>query len=224
MFLPSPGFLKPGPMQPYAQIGQNILVKYVQNFVYFKVRWLEQLPLSRSLSVDFASSGTINVNGGPNGSNPFAAATTVQGISLQYPLQMDGLELGQFRVVLIDDLELAMYEPQNLPRFVNSVGRYKITKMAQTLRANQYNENTEFAVIQDQYPYVDVTNPQAYAKNQLRAGFYGFRYRIERLTDSNGNQIPAYGTIEAAIAKNIPAAAVMAEGFVGAGYERLGIN
>lgn len=205
MFVPTPGWLEPGPMQPYAQIGQNLLIKVVQNYVLFRVNLIEQLPLSSPLVVNF---GAIGAN------------ATLPGVSLQTPLQMDGFEIGQFRAIMLEDIDLQVYEPQNLPRFINSVGRYRWSRMAQSLDPSY--SRTEIAVYQDQFPYVDVINPTNQALVAARIAFFGNRYRIQRLKDAQKADYPIYPTIND-VPANIPFAAIMAEGFTGLGFERLGL-
>lgn len=208
MFVPRPGMLEPGPMQPYATIGQNLLIKVVQNYVLFRVNLVEQLPLSSPMVVNFASGGAI------------AANSTTPGVSLQTPLQMDGFEIGQFRAIFLEDFDLQVYEPQNTPRFINSVGRYRWSMMAQSVDPDY--ARTEIAVYQNQYPYVDVINPTAVALNMARIAFFGNRYRIERLKDAQGQQYPAFATI-GEVPTSVPYQAIMAEGFTGLGFERIGL-
>lgn len=202
-YWPTAGFLNPGPIQPWARIGDNMMIKVLQNFALYRVVFVEQLPPSSPLMASFGA---------------IAANSTLSAQSLQTQLETDGYELFQIRMNLLEDVDLQVYEPQNLPRFVVKNARAYITKKGQKL--DPYGAMTEMGIYQDQYPYVDVINNRDYAYTTVRVGFYGFRYRISRLKDPATNQsYPPYNTIDA-LPKNLPYVAVMAEGFVGLGFER----
>lgn len=198
------GFLQPGPMAPWARIGDNILVKRVQKYVLYKVLFEEQIPYSSPMIIDLIANSSPVVAS-------IAGNATLPAQSLQVPLEMDGWELGQFRVKILSDIELQVYEPQNLPRFFIKQARARFSKLGQV--NDPYQAQSELAVFQDEYPYVDVINPRDYTIVQARVAFYGYRYRLAQLDAVNGiNEI-----------KDTAFTAVMAEGFVGTGYQRPGI-
>lgn len=216
MYLPSPGFLNPGPIQPWAGMGQNILIKRVQKFVMYEVVFMEQLPMSSPFIVDFAS-----LNGGSIGAN-----TTVAAQSLQTPEEMDGTEFGQWRCLFLEDFNLQFYETQNLPRFLAKNARGRWGKKMQKL--DPYQAMTEHGVFQDEYPFVDVINNRDYALTTARIALYGFRYRVTRkkVPGANGQiaQLAPMDTIEEVDRLKLPYVAVMAEGFIGTGFERGGLG
>lgn len=221
MFLPSPGWLSPGPMQPFVQMGENVLVRRLQRYIAYKVAFIEQLPMSGALQIDFGAVG---------------AAATVAGVSLQTQLEMDGYEMGQFRCRLLEDMSLQVYEPQQTPRYLVKNGRARWTKISQKM--DPWGVGTEICVFQDQWPYVDVTNHTAVAYTVCRASFWGYRFQVNRYVQATGpdgkltyravspleaDNSPgaSFGSIREALESGIKFTAVMAEGFIGLGYERL---
>lgn len=189
-------FLQPGPITPWGKIGERLLVKRVQKFVLYLINYVEQIPLANPIVRDFGS---------------IAANTTSAGVSLQTPLEMDGAEIAQWRIKLLDDLVLQINQPQNLPRFLAKNARSRITKWGQMF--DPFDAMSEIAVFQDEYPYVDVINPTDYTQVTTRVAFYGFRYRlselqvVERIEQVQGGYT-----------------AVMGEGFVGSGFQRGGLR
>lgn len=210
-YWPGPGFLNPGPMQPWAGIGQTILIKRVQKYILYQVGFVEQLPPSQPMVKDFGAiaAGTSTV------------PTVLSAQSLQNPLEMDGYEFAQVRFYIMDDVSLNMYQPQVLNRWVTKNTRARYSRKTQIL--DPYQALTEMAVFQSDYPYVDVVNSRQMSIAMARVGFYGYRYRIARKVDPARKDeqepfYPAYNGIDDV--PNVPYVAVMAVGFVGTGFVR----
>ena len=204
-YYPAPGFLHPGPMCPWASIGENILVKRVQKYVAYQVVWQEQVPMSSPAVVDFGA---------------IAANASIAAQSLQTPLEMDGFELGQWRGMILDDLSLQVYEPQNLPRFLAKNIRARVSARGQQL--DPWCSQFELGVFQDEFPFVDVFNNRDYAITVARVAFFGFRHRVVRVR-RDGVELPGYNSVNE-VPQTLRFTAVMAEGFVGTGFERGGLG
>ena len=210
-YFPAPGFLNPGPIQPWAGIGQTILIKRVQKYILYEVGFLEQLPPSAPMVRDF----------GAIGAGTATTPTSLVSQSLQTPLEMDGYEFAQIRFYILDDVSVNVYQPQVLNRFVAKNARARYSRKSQVMDPNQ--AMTEMAVFQSDYPYFDVFNSRQYSMAVSRVAFYGYRYRIARKVnpasnDENNPFYPAYNGIDEV--PNVPYVAVMAEGFVGTGFVR----
>lgn len=206
-YWPGPGFLNPGPIQPWAGIGQTILIKRVQKYILYQVGFMEQLPPSAPLVRDFGAIGAATAT----------TATQLSAQSLQAQLEMDGYEFAQIRFYPLDDVSVNVYQPQVLNRFVvkNTRARYS----RKTLAMDPYQAMTEMAVFQSDFPFFDVLNSRQMTIAMSRIAFYGFRYRINRkINPATDDFYPAYNGIDEV--PNIPYAAVMAEGFVGTGFVR----
>ena len=199
------GYLSAGPIQPVAGIGEKILVRRVQNWVLYPIVYIEQIPESSPVTIDLiANSAPVVAN--------IAAGGSLLSQSLQNPLQMDGLELGQFRIRIYDNIELQFYEPQALPRFVTMQARARFSKFGQV--HDQHLSQSEIWIFQSEWPFVDVFNRCNYVITSATVGFSGLRYRLgpeQRIS----NNLADFA--------NDRYTAVMAEGFIGIGFQNPGL-
>lgn len=166
---PSP--FRPDEIAPLAYMGQNLLLRRNNKFTIFKVHELEPILPSHGIVRDFGALTTGQV---------------LSSQSLQAQMEMDkglesagfnGDEIGQFRVRVLDDIRLTVYQRRQDPRFLTKSVRTEITLFNRIHDPSDHL--TEMYVMGDDYPYVDVTNPTAYTIRTARIVLYGFRYRVE---------------------------------------------
>lgn len=167
-----PGYGRPGPIMPLAGPNENVLVHRDSLWFLYRVTGVEAVQPASGMIVDF---GTI------------AAQATTSDQSLQTPLELGVNELGQFRIRVLDDIRLSVFQPRQAGRFT--------IKRVQTLvgllgRINDpCGHLTEFYSYRDEYPFVDINNPGDSQLVISRAAFYGFRYKIELLSSHPLNEL-----------------------------------
>lgn len=207
------GPLLPGPIAPVARLGERVVVKRVQSYYMYDVMMTESLPKGGSLVVNLLANAQPTVA-------TIAAGVTVSTIPMQTPMEMDGYEMGQWRFRLLDDFQIRVYEPISLPRFVVKNARATISKWGQV--SDPDDHQTELFVWQDEWPGFDVINPTAFTLATCRIALYGYRYRMKRTTQTNGDGsitvIPAQQDLSGF--GNLAYTGVMGEGFAGTGFER----
>ena len=141
----------------------NELVGIWVNKVYefYKVQYIE--PITRSSPV------TINL-----GALAAAAQSNITQVTL---LQMPDLEFAQFRMEVLDDVEVVVSQGR-------ADQRHKLQQVVSTLsRMNplwdHFGNLTELYEFEDNYIFLQATNQTSYALAQARIAFWGFRYVLE---------------------------------------------
>jgi len=159
-----PGYGRPGPITPIAGVLENALVQRDNLWFLYRVTGVEAIQPASGMIVDF---GTI------------AAQATTSDQSLQTPLELGTNELGQFRIRVLDDIRLSVFQPRQAGKF--TIKRVQ-TQVGLLTRLNDpCGHLTEFYSYKDEYPFVDINNPGDAQLVITRALFYGFRYKVELL-------------------------------------------
>ena len=86
-------------------------------------------------------------------------------------------ELAQYRLILLDDVEVLVKQPATKERFSTKVGPTKLTFKDQMLRPGSY----EIFVFEDRKVKFKVYNPTNEIQPTARIMFLGFRYKLEKL-------------------------------------------
>jgi hypothetical protein len=157
---------RPGPITPIAGIGQNILVYKQKKYFLYNVVYREGLPYSAPLMMNFGA---------------IAAGATLAGQSLQNILEMPDNQIGQFRMQVLDDVQVTLWEPRSNGRFQlkNNIAQVS----AYTALQDSCGHTTEFFVHEATWPFVDITNPRVAATVTARIAFYGFKYVVEQISE-----------------------------------------
>jgi len=155
---------RPGPITPVASIGEHVLIRRLRGYHLYRILYREGLPLSNTLTVNFGA---------------IAAGATLASQSLQVPLELNDLQLGQFRMRVLEDIRLTIWQPR-------SVGRFQVKNVISNVTPfTEINDPcghvTEIFVYEDEWPFVDVNNPTGYNLALARAQFYGFRYGLDKI-------------------------------------------
>lgn len=167
-----PGYGRPGPITPLAGPQENLLVHRDNLWFLYRVTGVEAVQPASGMIVDF---GTI------------AAQATTSDQSLQTPLELGQNELGQFRIRVLDDIRLSVFQPRQAGRF--TIKRVQ-TQVGLLGRINDpCGHLTEFYTYRDEYPFVDINNPGDSELVITRAAFYGFRYKVEFLSSHPLNEL-----------------------------------
>ena len=160
-----PGYGRPGPLTPIAGPNQNILVHRENSWFKYRVTGVEAIPSSQGMVLDI---GAINA----------AATTTDQ--TLQTPLDLGNFELGQARLRTLDDVRVTVNQPRQTGKF--TAKRVQSTVSLPGRINDPCGHLSEFYWFKDEYPFVDVLNPTDYNILLARLVFWGFRYKIEELS------------------------------------------
>ena len=160
-----PGYGRPGPIIPVAGINENVLVHRDNLWFLYRVTGIEAISPSSGMIVDF---GTI------------AAQGTTADQSLETPLELGNKELGQFRIRVLDDIRLSVFQPRQAGRF--TIKRVQTTVGLLSRINDPCGHLSEIFSFRDEFPFVDVNNPGDAALVTTRASFYGFRYKVEELS------------------------------------------
>lgn len=150
--------------EPIVKPGENIAVYGAGGegkVKYFKVKAIEPLPLFEK---DF---GAINAN------------STLLNQEVK-DLYVPNGQLAQYRIKLVDAVELTMKQPKSKTKFSTKTGTFKITK---DIAGTDFVNLTEFFVYEDQTVLFDVTNPSSSALTNSKVQFAGFKYMLEELTE-----------------------------------------
>ena len=149
-------------LSPSVQIGDNLqlLPEDHPKSGYYRVEYIEALHL---ISHDF---GSIS-------SETETADTEISN------LYMDDLELGEFVISLIDDIELMIKQPFAKTRFKTKSLVTRITKLATQL--DPFLSRNRVFVIEDEKIYFVAKNPTKYARPSNKVSFQGWRYILTKL-------------------------------------------
>ncbi len=155
---------KIGPMEPIAEVGENILVVDRESYRLYTVAFLEPISASHPFVANAVVAPAVIL----------AAGAVAPVLSTTNILDMQNGQLGQFRMYVLDDIGVEFLQPQSLTRFGT---------LNQQARVNAFNRLkdpcdhlTEFFVFEQDRPFLRVTNPTQYALNQARVAFYGYKY------------------------------------------------
>jgi len=131
------------------------------NVKYFRVIAIEPLPVYEH---DF---GSIN------------AGETKEKQEVQ-ALYVPRGQLAQYRVRVIDNIRLYMYQPRSDSKFTTKKAKFYISP---EIAGTDFVNLTEFYVFEDQSVYFDVENPGTSNLSNARVQFAGFKYVLEEVKE-----------------------------------------
>lgn len=151
-----------GPIQPVAEVGENLLL--VDNAAYhlYQVAYRNSVPPSHPFVAE-ASAGA-----------GLAAGGRIQAFNTNNILDLNEGQVGQFRAYVLDDVHVRINQPAATAR--QAVGQLVATFNAFSKLQDPHDALTEFFSFEDVRPILDITNPTGYVLVQVRIAFYGFRY------------------------------------------------
>lgn len=140
---------------------ENGFIKTLPREDFFKVLYVE--PLVELPPRDF---GSVNAN------TNLADQEYTQ-------LYMNDGELGQYRLIPIDDIVITVNQPRAQVRFANRNVTGRITRFQEPpLWSKRYNL-AELFVFEDDKVFVSINNPTNYVQQKTRVQPIGFRYVLE---------------------------------------------
>jgi hypothetical protein len=167
---------KAGPIEPVVMPGEFVGVWVNKVWNFYKVDYIEPVPASDPIEQDF---GTLA-----------AGASTAGAVQLNL-LEMADLEFGQFRVRVIDDVNCILFQGRADQRHKTNVRVGTYTRF--TNLVDPCGHTTEFYVHEDNWAYIQATNPTDYALTQARVAFYGFRYVLQAMPEYTMKPDPTTG-------------------------------
>jgi len=157
------------PLEPPVKIGENICVLTTEGKkIYYEVTYIEPLPPSPNLVKDFGA----------------LTAGSSSGDTKLDILEVDDDEVGIYRFFPLDDVECTLKLPKALRRFLTKTKTAVVTPLTRVYALNGHDPTlvmTEFAVFEDDVPYMDVKNPTNDNITMSRVQFYGWRLCGRRL-------------------------------------------
>ena len=160
-----PGYGRPGPITPLAGPNENALVHRDNLWFLYRVTGVEAVQPSSGMILDF---GTI------------AAQGTTADQTLETPLELGANELGQFRIKVLDDIRLTVFQPRQAGRF--TIKRVQTTVSLLSRINDPCGHLSEIYSFRDEFPFVNINNPGDAQLVITRALFYGFRYKVQQLS------------------------------------------
>lgn len=130
-----------------------------QEWKYYIAEYIEPLPPSEDLVVDF---GSIDALG------------TLEKQKVE-EVEMDNDEIAQLRVVPLDDITVLVKQPVRVIRHKLKKRASRLTPMAPITPFNAGLDLTEMFVHEDTWPILDLENPTEYDTDVSRVMFFGWR-------------------------------------------------
>jgi hypothetical protein len=155
---------KSGPMEPVVMPGETVGIWVNKAFSFYQVEFIEGVPPSEPLE---ETCGALAVG----------AQSAVTQLNL---LEMPDHEFGQFRMRVIDDVSVILFQGRADQR--HKVMNTVATATRYTNVVDPCGHTTEFFVYEDNWAYMQAQNQTDYALGQSRVAFYGYRYVVEPLT------------------------------------------
>jgi len=148
--------------EPIAKPSENVCIIGAEgkgNTKYYKIVAIESLPFYEH---DF---GAVN------------AGQTLKDQEVK-ALYLNARQLAQYRIRLVDDVELQLKQPKSDTKFTTKSGEFKISR---DIAGTDFTNLTEFFVFEDQSILFNVTNPSASNISSSKVQFAGFKYILKEL-------------------------------------------
>lgn len=153
---------KPGPIEPVADVGENILLVGRGAYYLYKIAYVEPLSLSFPLVVNVGA---------------IAAGAVVNNFNTQNVLDMQDGGLAQLRAFVLDDIHVQVAQPQAVVRGANRNVTARWTAFNKLY--DECDHLSEHFIASIDRPFLTVTNPTGANLAQARIAFYGFKYILE---------------------------------------------
>lgn len=158
---------KGGPVEQIVMPGEQVGIWVNKVYTFFKILYVEPITRSDPVCIDL-------------GAIAAAGQTVVTQVTL---LQMPDLEFAQFRMEVLDDVQVAVYQGRadmrhKLQQRVALIGRMNAL-------FDECAHLTELFEFEDNYIFLQATNQTDYALTVARVVFWGYRYVLEIMPEYN---------------------------------------
>lgn len=160
----------PGPMQPVVDIHENLAILTQGQWRAAEVVFIEGMPFGEPLKVDFGAVGT--------GARLAKAVATI--------LQLDEFNLWHVRVQPIDYVNVQLWELGGQSRYWQKNVTAEITPTTAG-RDPWLASSTFFIYGKDRDANFQVYNPTGYALTSSVVAFWGYRYLVRELQNTDGS-------------------------------------
>ena len=150
-----------GEMEPIVDPGQQLLVVDREGYNLYRAAFIEPLPYSRALVVDLIT-GTV------------ATGAAGAQVSMTNLLDMQDNQAGQFRMEVLDDIDVLVSQPQSVARYSTRNVSSPVS-MFSKLRDRCAHTTETFILGQDR-TYMTPTNNGGRGITLGRVAFWGFKY------------------------------------------------
>lgn len=174
--------------EPVAKIGENLIFTPLNSYaykngrpVYYKISYIEPIP---AVYKDFGS---------------ISASSSLSNQEVT-DLYLEDYQLGQYRVIPIDDVKIEISQPQATARYTTKSYTSYVDRLT-------YPENIlEFFILSDDNkPYFKITNPHDWSIAKSRVKFIGWKYILVEKPVVTENDIPnAFTAIPLEVQREAP--------------------
>jgi hypothetical protein len=177
--------MKENPYAPVAKMGENLLVWSRGAWQARVITYIEPLPASSPLVLDFGS---------------VAASSTITSAIATSIRQDDGY-LVELWMRPLDDIEIVLWLLQGQQKFRIKEVAARVSLL--TGITDPYWHTSRFAVLdRDNDPYIEIRNPTAYALGSTLVAFWGNKYLVNEVSSDKARQM---------LSGQIPATRVVAQ-------------
>ncbi len=184
-----PRAFRAGDMEPIVDPGQQVLLFENQHYALYRAAYIDAIPYSRALAMDLIT-GTV------------ATGAVGAQVSMTTILDMYDNELGQFRLELLDDIDVIISQPQSSARggsrnVTGTVSRFSKLR-------DRCGHMTEKFILGQGRTFLTPTNNSGRGITLGRAVFWGFKYGLVGKSGLSTagvlDPIKVFGSINEAIA------------------------
>ena len=159
---------KAGPIEQVVLPGETVGIWVNKVYEFYRIDYVEGIIRSDPVTIDLGATTVA------------APQTAITQLTL---LQMPDTEFAQFRLEVLDDVQVAVYQGR-------ADQRHKLFTVASVLNRSlplfdPCAHSTEMYEFEDNYIFLQATNLTSYPLTQARVVSWGFRYVLEPLTDYN---------------------------------------
>ena len=159
---------KAGPIEQVVLPGETVGIWVNKVYEFYRIEYVEGIIRSDPVTIDLGATTVA------------APQTAITQLTL---LQMPDTEFAQFRMEVLDDVQVAVYQGR-------ADQRHKLFTVASVLNRSlplfdPCAHSTEMYEFEDNFIFLQATNLTQYPVTQARVVSWGFRYVLEPLTDYN---------------------------------------
>jgi len=157
---------KAGPIEQVVLPGETVGIWVNKVYEFYRALYVEGIMRSDPVTIDLGAT---------------TVAAPITALTQATLLQMPDQEFAQFRMEVLDDVQVAVYQGR-------ADQRHKLfTVNAALNRSLPLHDpdahTTEMYEYEDNYLFLQATNLTAYPITQARVSFWGYRYVLEALTE-----------------------------------------
>lgn len=156
-----PRAFRAGDMEPIVDPGQQLLIVDREGYNLYRAAFIEPIPYSRALVIDLIT-GTV------------ATGAAGAQVSMTTLLDMQDNQAGQFRMELLDDIDVVVSQPQSVARYSTRNVNATVSRFSK-LR-DRCGHLTETFILGQDRTFLTPTNNSGRGITLGRAAFWGFKY------------------------------------------------